>query len=136
MGCLDDMLCKNLYSLSRQIIKINEQHLRHLEITYPQCLVLLMLKKQGNCYVDEISKELALDTGTVTPMIKKMIKKGLVEKIRNAHDERKVLVVLKPLGAEVAERATDALQSTVKMLDTNNHEIDLVIKLLNKIFKK
>jgi DNA-binding MarR family transcriptional regulator len=102
---LDSQLCFSIYACSREIIGLYRPLLDDLGITYPQYLVLLVLWEQKECTVKELGNRLYLDSGTLTPMLKRMENNGLVKRFRSQQDERVVLISLTEKGESLKERA-------------------------------
>ncbi len=102
---LENQLCFPVYAASRLITREYQPYLDALEITYPQYLVLMILWENDGLPVNDIAKKLILNTNTITPLIKRMEKQGLVTKQRSVEDERKVIVKLTKKGEELKERA-------------------------------
>lgn len=98
MNYLDNQLCVQLYIKTRAIIRYHEKQLKQLGLTYPQALVLLVLEEKGSCFIDDITMRLFLDTGTLTPLLKKMERQGYIQRKRDTKDERRVAVSLTLLG--------------------------------------
>lgn len=104
---LDRQICFPLYAASRLITKEYQPYLDKLGITYTQYLVLLILWETDNLTVNEISKRLLLNTNTVTPLLKRLEKMGIVERNRSKEDERKVHISLTKKGIEMKDDASD-----------------------------
>ena len=102
---LDNQLCFRLYTASRLITQAYTPFLDQLGITYPQYLVLMVLWEKDAQPVNDIAKRLYLETNTVTPLLKRMEASGLVERLRDAGDGRKVLVRLTAAGKALEGRA-------------------------------
>ena len=103
---LDQQLCFKLYAASRLMIKAYKPMLDDLEITYPQYLVLMVLWESGaEITVGELGDRLLLDTGTLTPLLKRMQASGLVQRTRGREDERQVWVGLTSQGQSLQPRA-------------------------------
>ncbi|MBO0998963.1 MarR family transcriptional regulator [Bacillus sp. SD075] len=100
---LEDQLCFLLYASSREMTKKYKPLLDKLEVTYPQYLVLLLLWEQDTLTVKKLGELLALDSGTLTPMLKRMEQNGLIIRERSIKDERSVMIKLteKGLGLQV-----------------------------------
>ncbi|NML93225.1 MarR family winged helix-turn-helix transcriptional regulator [Novosphingobium olei] len=95
---LDRQLCFPLYAASNILTRAYRPLLDELGLTYPQYLVLLVLWERAPRAVGEIGQQLFLDTGTLTPLLKRMEAAGLVNRQRDAEDERRVIVSLTPKG--------------------------------------
>ncbi len=102
---LENQLCFPLYAASRLTSQLYAPLLKELDITYPQYLVLLVLWKKGSQKVTDISKQLYLDTGTLTPLLKRMEEKDLVHRARSKEDERSVTIDLTEQGSALREKA-------------------------------
>ncbi len=102
---LDNQLCFLFYSLSRAITRMYAPLLAELGLTYPQYLVLLVLWETDNVEVNHITELLAMDTGTVSPMLKRLENAGFVKRERSADDERKVIVSLTGKGSALKSGA-------------------------------
>ena len=103
---LDQQLCFSLYATSRLLIQAYDSFLAELGVTYPQYLVLLVLWQNDRLSVKEISKRLLLDSGTLSPLLKKLQQKNLVKKSRPSIDERMVVVELTADGKSLQKLAT------------------------------
>lgn len=107
---LDNQLCFSVYSLSRLITQGYTPLLKPLDLTYPQYLVMLVLWQSSEESVFELpishlTQRLRLDTGTVTPLLKRMESKGLLTRQRSDKDERVVLVTLTEKGTQLRHKA-------------------------------
>ncbi len=102
---LDRQLCFSLNAASRAFGAVYRTLLKDLGLTYPQYLVMLALWEHTELPVKRLGELLRLDSGTLSPLLKRLETAGLVHRERNAHDERSVLVRLTPAGAELREEA-------------------------------
>ena len=104
---LDNQLCFALYTASRAMTRAYQPLLEELDITYPQYLVLLVLWEQDGVRVSRIGDRLHLDSATLTPLLKRLEARGLIERRRSAVDERVVEVFLTGEGKRARRRAQD-----------------------------
>ena len=102
---LDNQLCFALYSASLAMTKLYKPLLAELGVTYPQYLALLVLWERDGLMVSELGERLSLDSGTLTPLLKRMEGLGLVARIRDVNDERRVHITLTPAGRRLKARA-------------------------------
>ncbi|MGC5324705.1 MarR family winged helix-turn-helix transcriptional regulator [Brevibacillus sp. SYSU BS000544] len=102
---LDNQLCFAVYACSREITSLYRPYLDQLGITYPQYLALLVLWDVQECSVKELGDRLYLDSGTLTPMLKRMEAADLIKRQRSVDDERKVNVRLTENGKALKEEA-------------------------------
>ena len=100
---LDHQLCFAMYSASLAMTKAYKKLLAPLDITYPQYLVMMVLWEKDQVTVSELGGRLFLDSGTLTPLLKRMEAMGLLHRTRDAEDERRVLVSLTPAGRALRE---------------------------------
>jgi MarR family transcriptional regulator, organic hydroperoxide resistance regulator len=102
---LDRQLCFALYSSSLMMTKLYKPVLAPLGLTYPQYLVLLVLWQTDGVGVGELGERLYLDSGTLTPLLKRMEAAGLLVRERSAADERRVVVTLSATGRALRRKA-------------------------------
>jgi DNA-binding MarR family transcriptional regulator len=110
---LDNQVCFPLHAASRMMVNAYRPLLDELGITYPQYLVLLVLWENDGLSVGQIGERLYLDSGTLTPLLKRMEQQMLVKRKRDAEDDRVVLNYLTPQGKALKRRASNV---PVKML--------------------
>ncbi len=103
---LDNQLCFALYSASMALTKTYKPLLAPLGLTYPQYLVMLVLWEGDRMMVSELGARLVLDSGTLTPLLKRMESAGLVTRMRDVKDERCVVIGLTSQGRKLRSRAT------------------------------
>ena len=102
---LDNQLCFALYSTSLAMTKLYKPLLEELGLTYPQYLVMLVLWEGDGLMVSELGQRLCLDSGTLTPLLKRLEASGLVSRMRDAEDERRVHIHLTAAGRRLKARA-------------------------------
>jgi MarR family transcriptional regulator, organic hydroperoxide resistance regulator len=120
---LDNQLCFALYSASLAMTRLYKPLLAELGLTYPQYLALLVLWERDGLMVSELGERLSLDSGTLTPLLKRLEGLGLVARIRDVGDERRVHITLTAAGRKLKSRAAkvpgcilDATQCTIPEL--------------------
>jgi DNA-binding MarR family transcriptional regulator len=102
---LDNQLCFALHSASLAMTKVYKPHLDALGVTYPQYLVLLVLWERDGVTVSAIGERLYLDSGTLTPLLKRLEAQGLLSRTRDAEDERRVVIRLTDQGRALKQAA-------------------------------
>ncbi|MDE1207160.1 MarR family winged helix-turn-helix transcriptional regulator [Tenacibaculum larymnensis] len=102
---LTNQVCFPVYTLAKEVISLYRPILKKLDLTYPQYLVMLVLWEEGGQSVSEIGSKLNLDSGTLTPLLKRLEQKKLVERKREIADERVVKINLTELGENIQEKA-------------------------------
>ena len=120
---LDSQLWIFLYAATRAITKTYRERLQPLGLTYPQYLVLLVLWERDSATVSQIGDRLMLDSGTLTPLLKRMEAMKLVKRVRGIKDEREVTISLTPQGNALREGALHARRFVAKRLDMSEGEI-------------
>jgi DNA-binding MarR family transcriptional regulator len=102
---LDNQLCFALYSASLAMTKFYKPLLEELGLTYPQYLVMLVLWEGDGLMVSELGQRLSLDSGTLTPLLKRLETAGLISRLRDVQDERRVHIHLTAAGRKLKARA-------------------------------
>lgn len=130
---LDNQLCFAIYSLSKQITNAYRPLLEPLDLTYPQYLVMLVLWEHQEISIGGIGGKLHLDSGTLTPLLKRLQTKGLINRVRSSQDERTVMITLTDSGRALEQQAV-SIPTT--MLDCyggiSDEERKVITQLLNK----
>ena len=129
---LDDQLCFALHSASRAVTAAYQPLLDELGVTYPQYLVLLTLWEEDGARVSRIGDKLQLDSGTLTPLLKRLEALGFVERRRSAEDERRVEVFLTEAGAALSARAAGIPQRLADAAGLSAAELDLIRETLTR----
>ncbi|WP_024871716.1 MarR family winged helix-turn-helix transcriptional regulator [Tolumonas lignilytica] len=136
---LDNQLCFALYSASNAIVRAYRPLLDQLDLTYPQYLVMLVLWQQDGVSVKQLGEQLFLDSGTLTPLLKRLEVKGLLRRERSEQDERlRVLTLteqgkaLKKQAADIPLQMRDQLQLSDTQLQLLKTNCELVQLQLNK----
>ncbi|WP_213952748.1 MarR family transcriptional regulator [Variovorax sp. dw_954] len=102
---LDNQFCFAVYSASLAMTRLYKPLLDKLHLTYPQYLVMLALWERDGLMVSELGAQLSLDSGTLTPLLKRLEANGLVTRLRDVADERRVHVTLSAAGRKLKARA-------------------------------
>ena len=110
---LDDQLCFALYAASRAVTARYRPMLEAIGLTYPQYLVMMLLWEQDNQTVGQLGARLALDSGTLSPLLKRLTAAGLVTRHRRVEDERSVSIALTDAGRALRERAFSISESMI-----------------------
>lgn len=117
---LEDMLCFTIYATSRELTRIYRPILEKFGLTYPQYLVMVVLWERGTSTVTELGDRLLLDSGTLTPLLKRLQEAELVVRKRSLEDERKVEVGLTEKGTllqnQMSNVSIDILQKYAGLL--------------------
>ena len=134
---LENQLCFRLYRLNKRMAKMYAPLLSELDLTYPQYLVMLALwqKSPELLTVKQLGKLLELDSGTLSPLLKRMIANGLINKTRSESDERAVLIALTTKGHTLKEAASQIPLKMCEKTYLTEDEFTQLTGLLDKLIK-
>ena len=134
---LGNQICFAVYSTAHAFNRFYKPLLERLGLTYPQYLVMLVLWERDGIPVKDIGERLFLDSGTLTPLLKRMEGMGLVKRTRSTEDERQVLVALTAQGRELKEKARTLPQSILAAAQCSLSEVsamrDEIVKLRDRL---
>jgi len=134
---LDAQLCFPLYAATRAVARAYGPLLRDFGLTYPQYLALLALWGDGEpMSVGELGGRLRLDSGTLTPLLKRLEHAGLVTRRRDSDDERRVLVALTAAGEDLQDQVSDVPLRLVESLGLNATESRQLRRLLDGLLDR
>ncbi len=137
---LENQICFPIYACSKEIIKKYRPLLRELDLTYTQYLVMLTMWEYKSMKIKELGEKLLLDSGTITPVVKSLEKKGFLEKRRSDEDERIVEVSVTELGWITREKAVEIPSKLIECIGLDEKEgiqlYSLIRKLLLKLQEK
>ena len=132
---LENQLCFPLYALSRQITNIYRPLLEEIDLTYPQYLVMMVLWEHKRLSVKDIGHHLWLDSGTLTPLLKRLEQKKLITRERDPEDERLVQVEITSEGVSLREQAEKIPLELINTLPITKTEGKQLVKQLSAILK-
>ncbi|MBQ0748335.1 MAG: MarR family transcriptional regulator [Marinobacter sp.] len=136
---LDNQICFSLYAANRAITARYRPLLAELELTYPQYLVMLVLWERAGAgqatRVSDLGARLRLDSGTLTPLLKRLALRGLVRRDRSVEDERVVTLSLTPQGEELRELAALIPQKLLCGLDVAPERLLALRNELNSVLR-
>ncbi len=130
---LDSQLCFPLYTAARQVVALYTPVLKPLGLTYTQYVVMLVLWEQHELSVGEIGRRLHLDSGTLTPLLKRMEAGGLVARSRSGSDERMVLIRLTERGEALKAQAAGIPRKIGACIPLQPEEAVTLYMLLRKV---
>jgi len=133
---LDNQLCFALYSSSRGITRLYRPLLLEFGITYPQYLAMLVLWEKEPLTVKELGERLFLDSGTLTPLLKRMEKQGLLTRERSQGDERQVLISLTDEGRNLKDKALAIPLKIADQVNISQSEFISLLTSLKKLMRK
>ncbi|RLY93854.1 MarR family transcriptional regulator [Kocuria tytonicola] len=132
---LDTQLCFALYSASRKVTSAYREPLTKMGLTYPQYLVLLVLWEQDHRTVNQLGEALMLDSGTLSPLLRRMENAGFVTRRRSEQDERSVVVSLTDAGRALEEDAAGMQEDLLDSLDMSVQERVVLHDLAQKLYR-
>ena len=130
---IENQLCFPMYACAREVIKQYKPHLDELDLTYTQYITMMVLWERRSVTVKELGKSLYLDSGTLTPLLKKMEAKGLLSRTRSTADERNLIVALTEEGEKLRERALEVPAKMAQCVPLDSQEVAELYRLLYKI---
>ena len=133
---LSNQICFPLYAASKEIINRYKPILEKVGLTYTQYITMLVLWEHKSISVRDMGRILYLDSGTLTPLLKKLEQKGLIERNRDTLDERILNVTLTDDGIALRDKALDVPTKISCSIDLTDEEIYSLCKILNKILKQ
>ena len=130
---IKNQLCFPLYASAREVVKRYTPFLDELGLTYTQYIVMMALWERKSLTVKELGRILFLDSGTLTPLLKKLEAKGLLTRRRPREDERNLIVTLSEVGERLREKAVEIPERMAHCLTLEPEEAETLYKLLYKI---
>lgn len=130
---LSNQVCFPLYAASREVIKLYKPFLDEYNLTYTQYITMLVLWEDGKITIKELCKKLYLDSGTITPVIKKLEAMGLLIKYRDKSDERIVNVEFTDKGRELKEEIVKVPEQVSCKINGSVEDLLILKNLLEKV---
>lgn len=132
---LDSQLCFPLYACSKEIIRRYKPYLDRLDLTYTQYITMMVLWEHSDINVKELGKCLYLDSGTLTPVLKKLEGKGYLQRNRSRTDERNLTVSITEEGRKLQDLALEIPGHMACCVDLSKEEAGILYDLLYKILE-
>ncbi|MBM6615152.1 MarR family transcriptional regulator [Desemzia sp. RIT804] len=132
---LEEQLCFSTYTLSKHFTKFYRPVLEPYSLTYPQYVTLLVLWEESNQSVQDLGVRLGLDSGTLTPMLKRMEAAGYITRNRSPKDERKVMVSLTDKAYEIKDELTNKVSDCLDLLNLEEKEYFDLLERINALTK-
>lgn len=130
---LENQLCFPLYAAAREVVAQYKPYLERIDLTYTQYIAMMVIWEKKSISVKELGQYLYLDSGTLTPLLKRLEKKGYVRRIRASDDERVVIINITDAGEELKEKASYIPAKIAGCLPLSQEEATTLYKLLYKI---
>ena len=132
---LSSQLCFPLYACSRETIKLYKPWLDEIGLTYTQYITMMVLWEHTPMTVKDLGQELYLDSGTLTPLLKKLEEKGLVTRRRSERDERNLIVTITEAGEALKDRALHIPYEMAKCITLPEDEIRELYRMLHTLLE-
>lgn len=136
---LENQICFPLYVIAKEITGLYRPFLDEIDITYPQYLVMMVLWENDGLAVSHIGDKLFLDSGTLTPLLKRLESKGIIDRKRKKEDERVVEVFLTEAGKQLQQKACEIPGKIKNKIGVETEDLihlkETIQKILNKIEK-
>lgn len=133
---LDNQLCFAVYACAREITKLYHPLLRELGLTYTQYITMLALWEEDRVTVKQLGQRLYLDSGTLTPLLKKLEQLGLLTRSRDKQDERSVIIALSEQGIRLQERALEIPEKLLCQVGVTPEEVAALKEQISGIMNK
>ena len=133
---LENQICFPLYAASREMIKQYKPFLDTIDLTYTQYIAMMLLWEKKSLTVKEMGEFLYLDSGTLTPLLKKLESKGLVTRTRSMEDERSLNVTITDVGEQLKEKALNVPVEMAKCSRIEPEEAMMLYSILYKMLGK
>ncbi len=131
---LKNQLCHPLYSAANAIVRAYEPHLRKLDLTYPQYLVMMSLWEEDAVSISKISEDTFFDSGSLTPLVKRLVEKQLIAVTQAKEDRRQKVVSLTKKGKRLRDEALELVPSlSACFCDLSAAEAQTLKKTLSKL---
>ncbi|MCD7771585.1 MAG: MarR family transcriptional regulator [Oscillospiraceae bacterium] len=133
---IENQLCFPLYVCAKEVVRKYKPYLDQIDLTYTQYITMMVLWEYGQMNVRELGDRLYLDSGTLTPLLKKLESKGLIQRERSDKDERNVIVTPTDEGIELREKAISIPMAIGSCINLTQEEALTLYRLLYKILGK
>lgn len=130
---LDNQLCFPLYAVSKEIVRHYKPFLDEMDLTYTQYIAMMVMWEQKELSVKQLGEFLYLDSGTLTPLLKTMEKKGWVTRKRSEKDERVLTVTITEAGEKLREKAITVPHKIAECINITAEEAMQLYTILHKI---
>ncbi len=130
---LGNQLCFPLYAAAKEITRKYKPYLDKLDLTYTQYICMMVMWEHQSLNVKQLGEYLYLDSGTLTPLLKKLEEKGYIERKKKDSDERNLIITVTDKGLALRDQALSVPQSMGSCISISSEEAELLYKVLYKI---
>ena len=131
--CLKNQLCFPLYVCAKEVIRRYKPLLDELDLTYTQYVVMMYMWEKESSNVKEMGNALLLDSGTLTPLLKKLESKGFITRVRSKVDERNLDIEITKEGMALRDKALTVPQEMSKCVALTREEAETLCRLIHKV---
>lgn len=132
---IDNQLCFPLYACSKEIVRRYKPFLEEIDLTYTQYITMMVLWEKKEINVKELGKQLFLDSGTLTPVLKRLEQKNLISRQRDSRDERNLIVRLTAEGELLKEKAVKIPGKMAGCVSLSEQDAAELYQLLHKVLQ-
>ncbi len=129
---LENQLCFPLYACAKEVVRQYREPLEELGLTYTQFVVMMVLWERGGMTEGELGRIVHLDSGTLAPLLKRLEKQGLINRVRPDSNERKLFLTLTETGELLKERAIKVPEAMQGCINLHEEELQQLKRLLDK----
>ena len=133
---LENQLCFPLYACAKEVVRIYKPYLDELDLTYTQYITMMVMWEHGELRVKDVGKYLYLDSGTLTPVLKKLEQKGYVSRKRSPIDERDMIISITDVGEALKERAVKVPEQMSACIPMEPEKAMQLYELLHELMGK
>ena len=133
---LDSQLCFPMYACAKEIQRIYKPYLDEINLTYTQYVAMMVLWEEREATLKHIGERLVLDSGTLTPLFRKLEEKGFVYRLKDDNDDRNLIIRITDKGLALRDKAVNIPQCMAKSIDLTQEEAYNLYITLNKLLKQ
>lgn len=130
---LENQLCFPLYACAKEVVRQYKPHLDQIDLTYTQYIIMMVMWEKSELTVKELGQYVYLDSGTLTPVLKKLEAKGYLSRSRSTDDERNVRIAITEKGNQLKEQAVEIPIQIGKCISLEEEEVKRLYGLLYKV---
>lgn len=130
---LENQLCFPLYACAKEVVRQYKPHLDQIDLTYTQYIIMMVMWEKSQLTVKELGQYVYLDSGTLTPVLKKLEAKGFISRSRSTDDERNVQIAITEKGNQLKEKAVEIPVQIGKCISLEEEEVKTLYGLLYKV---
>ena len=130
---LKNQICFPIYLCSKEIIRRHNQYLAEFNLTYTQFIVMMYFWEKKTSNLKDLAKTMMIDPSTLTPLLKKIEKKGYIKRVRSKEDERNLVITLTESGEELRDKVLGIPELLKNCIDMSDEELEQLYVLIKKM---